>query len=56
MMIFVWQSDISVPYRKLIYALILAYSIAVADFWYSCQNAPDTDDYNKLFYENMVPE
>ena len=50
-MIFVWQSDMLVPYRKLIYAFILAYCIAVADFWYSAQNAPDTDDHSTLFYE-----
>ena len=51
MMIFVWQSDILVPYRKLIYAFILAYCIAVANSWYSAQNAPDTDDYSTPFYE-----
>lgn len=53
MMIFVWQSDILVPYRKLIYAGILAYSIAVADFMYSSIDAPDTDDYSVSFYEYM---
>lgn len=53
MMIFVWQSDILVPYRKLIYAFILAYCIAVADFGYSSLNAPDTDDYSVSFYEYM---
>lgn len=56
MMIFVWQSDILLPYRKLIYAFILAYCIAVADFWYSCKNAPNTDDYNESFYEYMLPK
>lgn len=50
MMIFVWQYDILVPYRKLIYAFILAYCIAVADFWYSSLNAPDTDDYSNAPY------
>jgi len=53
MMIFVWQSDILVPYRKLIYAIILAYCIVVADFYYSSQNAPDTDDYSTPFLEEM---
>ena len=53
MMIFVWQSDFLVPYRKLIYAFILVYSITVADFWYSSLNAPDTDDYSVSFYEYM---
>lgn len=53
MMIFVWQSDILVAYRKLIYAFILAYCIAVADFWYSSLNAPDIDDYSVSLYEYM---
>ena len=53
MMIFVWQSDILVPYRKLIYAFILAYSIVVANFWYLSLNAPDTDDYSVSFSEYM---
>ena len=56
MMIFVWQSGILVPYRKLIYAFILAYLGFMADFWYSCQNAPDTDDYSISFYEYIAPE
>ena len=49
MMIFVWQSDILAPYRKLVYAFILAYCIAITDFWYSSLNAPDTDDYSVSF-------
>lgn len=53
MMIFVWQSDILVPYRKLIYAFILAYCAAVSYFVYSSINAPDTDDYSISFYEYM---
>lgn len=53
MMIFVWQSDILVPYRKLIYAFILAYSIVVANFWYLSLNTPDTDDYSVSFSEYM---
>lgn len=53
MMIFVWQSDILVPYRKLIYAFILAYSIVVANFWYLSLNAPDTDDHSVSFSEYM---
>ncbi|MBQ8481417.1 MAG: hypothetical protein IJ532_02645 [Alphaproteobacteria bacterium] len=53
MMIFVWQSDILVPYRKLIYAFILAYCIAGAYLWYSSLNAPDTDDHSVSFYEYM---
>ena len=53
LMIFVWQSDILVPYRKLVYAFILTYFIAVTDFWYSSLNAPDTDDYSVSFYEYM---
>ena len=53
MMIFVWQSDILMAYRKLIYAFILAYCIAVADFWYSSLNAPDIDDYSVSIYEYM---
>lgn len=54
MMIFAWQSDILVSYRKLIYAFILAYCIAVADFWYSSLKAPDTDDYSVSFSEYML--
>lgn len=53
MMIFVWQSDILVPYRKLIYAFILAYCAAISYFVYSSINAPDTDDYSISFYEYM---
>lgn len=53
MMIFVWQSDILVAYRKLIYAFILAYCIAVLYFVYSSINAPDTDDYSISFSEYM---
>lgn len=52
MMIFVWQSDILLPYRKLVYAFILAYCITIADFWYSSLNAPDTDDYSIPFSED----
>ena len=53
MMIFVWQSDILVLYRKLIYAFILVYCIAVSYFVYSSINAPDTDDYSIPFSEYM---
>lgn len=53
MMIFVWQSDILVSYRKLIYAFISAYCIAVSYFVYSSINAPDTDDYSIPFSEYM---
>ena len=53
MMIFVWQSDILVPYRKLIYAFILAYCAAISYFVYSSINAPDTDDYSIPFSEYM---
>jgi len=54
MMIFVWQSDILVSYRKLIYIFILAYCIAVSYFVYSSINAPDTDDYSISFYIDML--
>ena len=53
MMIFVWQSDILVPYRKLIYAFILAYCAAISYFVYSSINTPDTDDYSIPFSEYM---
>ena len=53
MMIFVWQSDILVSYRKLIYIFILAYCAAVSYFVYSSINAPDTDDYSIPFSEYM---
>ena len=53
MMIFVWQSNILLPYRKLIYAFIAAYCVAVAYFVYSGIDAPDTDDYSISFYEHM---
>ena len=53
MMIFVWQSDILFPYRKVIYAFILAYCIAVAYFCHASLNAPDTDDYSTSFLEDM---
>ena len=54
MMIFVWQSDILVSYRKLIYIFILAYCIAVSYFVYSSINAQDTDDYSISFYIYML--
>lgn len=53
MMIFVWQSDILVPYRKLIYAFILVYCAAISYFVYSSINAQDTDDYSIPFSEYM---
>lgn len=53
MMIFIWQSDILVPYRKLICAGIIAYCLVIADFLYSSQNAPDTDDYSIPFAEQF---
>ena len=46
MMIFIWQSDILIPYRKLIYTVITAYCLAVGYLAYSTINAPDTDNYS----------
>jgi len=46
MMIFVWQTDILVPYRKSIYTFILVYCVVVLCFAYSTVDAPDTDDYS----------
>ena len=46
MMIFVWQSDILTPYRKLIYIAITVYCVAAGYLAYSATNAPDTDDYS----------
>lgn len=56
MMIFVWQSDILVTYRKLIYTFILVYCVSVSYFLYSSINAPDIDDYSIPFNEYMAPE
>lgn len=51
MMIFIWQSDILKPYRKLIHTAIMVYCVTVLYFAYSVINAPDTDDYSVPFSE-----
>ena len=51
MMILIWQSDILLPYRKLIYIAIAVYCVAVVYLIYSVINAPDTDDYSIPFSE-----
>ena len=53
MMIFVWQSDILISFRKVMYSLILIYCATVSYFVYLSINAPDTDDYNIPFQDYL---
>lgn len=51
MMIFIWQSDILMSHRKLIYIAIMVYCVIAGYLAYSIANAPDTDDYSIPFSE-----
>lgn len=53
MMIFVWQSDILISFRKVMYSFILIYCATVSYFVYLSINAPDTDDYNIPFQDYL---